>query len=291
MKFTDPDYLGYFEVSNSQNAKERMEPECLLPKEPRGRIGPPEKALRCKFQAYWQIRIGLEKKPFLKFKDKQIHAGTDTRNDYTGWNVSNYVGPKDRTMVLPDMYKPIFSYFQYKKGNVKNQKFPGRELHRPSVDSQKTNQGAQRKENQKQTYNYSPKKRVNPKIYFLLFRFNHENPEQTDERLNAAAFRLAEEQIQKQKQAEYLQKQQEIENRVATILADRKRKGNNNHLKSVDSKIEKDDFLKVADSEKFNEFEDHEAKLQRKIRRLKELKKNKKKKKKLQWMYGNLSIY
>jgi hypothetical protein len=35
-----------------------------------------------------QIRVGLKDDTFVNTDPKVIYAGTETRNDYTGWNVS-----------------------------------------------------------------------------------------------------------------------------------------------------------------------------------------------------------
>ena len=37
---------------------------------------------------YFKIRTGLKDESFVDTKSKTIYAGTETRNDYTGWNVS-----------------------------------------------------------------------------------------------------------------------------------------------------------------------------------------------------------
>mmetsp|Transcript_3830 Transcript_3830/g.3274 ORF Transcript_3830/g.3274 Transcript_3830/m.3274 type:complete len:82 (-) Transcript_3830:333-578(-) len=45
--------------------------------------------------------MGLHDFPVPKFKEKYIEAGTDTRNDYTGWNVSTQnLNKFERTKLL-----------------------------------------------------------------------------------------------------------------------------------------------------------------------------------------------
>lgn len=88
----------------------------------------------------------------------------------------------------------------------------------------------------------------------------------------------------KKRNETYHEHQSKIQRRVNGILAKRRR--------LVSKKEEKDNEAEnttkvITDSEVFSEFEDHEAKLQRKIRKMQDVKKNKKKKQTLQWMYGN----
>lgn len=40
------------------------------------------------FELIQQIKLGLYDRPVPPPKDKMIEFGTDTRDDYTGWNVS-----------------------------------------------------------------------------------------------------------------------------------------------------------------------------------------------------------
>lgn len=43
--------------------------------------------------------------PLPKYKEPKIYDGTDTRNDYTNWNVSNEVSRKDFNQGLMKKYK------------------------------------------------------------------------------------------------------------------------------------------------------------------------------------------
>lgn len=105
--------------------------------------------------------------------------------------------------------------------------------------------------------------------------------------MKATAFKRAREKESIQKEIEYYKKQEEIQKRVANVLAEKRRE------KTIKRYTEdqNQETQEIADSEFFNEFEDHEAKLFRKMQKMKEIKMNKKKKKKLTWMYGNMSIY
>jgi len=38
-----------------------------------------------------KIKLGLFDQPIAKIKEKRLEDGTDTRNDYQGWNVSTEV--------------------------------------------------------------------------------------------------------------------------------------------------------------------------------------------------------
>jgi len=38
-----------------------------------------------------QIKLGFMDNPILKYSQQKIYDGTDTRNDYTNWNVSNQI--------------------------------------------------------------------------------------------------------------------------------------------------------------------------------------------------------
>ncbi|KAL4468592.1 hypothetical protein ABPG74_005095 [Tetrahymena malaccensis] len=49
-----------------------------------------------------KIKLGLYDRPIPPLKDKIIELGTDTRNDYTGWNVSTQQDTKQRRTHLDD---------------------------------------------------------------------------------------------------------------------------------------------------------------------------------------------
>lgn len=42
-----------------------------------------------------QIKLGFTDHPIPKYKEPLSYPGTDTRNDYTHWNVSHQIIPKE----------------------------------------------------------------------------------------------------------------------------------------------------------------------------------------------------
>lgn len=42
-----------------------------------------------------KIKLGFTDNPIPKYKEPIIYEGTDTRNDYTQWNVSNQIISKE----------------------------------------------------------------------------------------------------------------------------------------------------------------------------------------------------
>lgn len=42
-----------------------------------------------------QIKLGFTDHPIPKYKEPLVYPGTDTRNDYTKWNVSNEIIQKE----------------------------------------------------------------------------------------------------------------------------------------------------------------------------------------------------
>lgn len=49
-----------------------------------------------------KIKLGLFDQPQPKIKEKIIEKGTDTRNDYTGWNVSSEIDQNFRRKQLEE---------------------------------------------------------------------------------------------------------------------------------------------------------------------------------------------
>ena len=68
-----------------------MEYKCLCPKKNGIIVNPTTKIIKGIFIFHLQIKIGLLDHPRPKYKPQKIYDGTDTRNDYTKWNVSNEV--------------------------------------------------------------------------------------------------------------------------------------------------------------------------------------------------------
>lgn len=74
-KVTDPDLLGL--------RKKEWNSSSSVPKNPIQEETHERKLIK--------IKLGLFDQPIPKLKDKFVEPGTDTRNDYTGWNVSTEV--------------------------------------------------------------------------------------------------------------------------------------------------------------------------------------------------------
>ena len=71
-----------------------MECECVSSKEFRKGRDPRAEAAEGKEWTI-QIKLGFTDHPIPKYKEPLIYTGTDTRNDYTKWNVSNQIIQKE----------------------------------------------------------------------------------------------------------------------------------------------------------------------------------------------------
>ena len=58
-----------------------------------------------------RIKLGLDDAPLQKFKEKIIEPGTDTRNDYTNWNVSVEVNGREYKKRVEELYLYIIWKF------------------------------------------------------------------------------------------------------------------------------------------------------------------------------------
>ena len=51
----------------------------------------------------FEIRMGFRDQQISKERPNKIYPGTETRNSYTNWNISNYIEPKDFQKKLETM--------------------------------------------------------------------------------------------------------------------------------------------------------------------------------------------
>lgn len=78
-----------------------MERQCLSPQK-HGKIINPRAEIAESTSPSIQIKLGFTDHPLPKSTDPHIYPGTDTRNDYTNWNVSTEISKLE---IRANLYK------------------------------------------------------------------------------------------------------------------------------------------------------------------------------------------
>jgi len=120
-----------------------------------------------------KIKMGLHDFPMPKYQEKYIEEGTDTRNDYTGWNVSTEPLNKfERTRLLDKQTTHSLAKTQVAFNSLK-------EYNTPTDSITVLNDTLRQKKREEKELREEIKK-----------KYIFENPAATKERVNAGVFRM-----------------------------------------------------------------------------------------------------
>lgn len=200
------------------------------------------------------IRIGQENHPILKQKDKYIEPGCDTRFDYTGWDVSTAIDPRE--------VRSEFNNLNERSGitcsNYRT-RYIGQDYTNPEAKVAKINDVLR------------AEKLINEdKLQNLRETYKFTNPEISKEKCEGAVYRLNYEKTLKGRQKEYYTKLKEEEERERNMMS-----------KEIGR-------TKCIADEIGDEEEDYSKKIDLIMRSITESKRNRDKNRKLNWIYEGI---